>query len=259
MRSFSTLFFLATVVLGSTCNTSFGGYILTVNVNQPGQGTVVSTPGPINTNGITGVNSGEFDEYDSLLSNAVVLTATGKSLTVTHGNVQITEGQSLSLSATGVASYKVKDWQVVANSGSFTSLTPPTTEQTSISIQNNSATDPVNATVNFEVRESVFQYAYDLDGLGGYDFVTNSPTATLSYATLQGFGLGVGSYAAKVRVQGTTNGLTGSGNFSNDFQFSFDILPTSAVPEPSSFILFSVVAGAGAVGRRFWKKRRAAC
>lgn len=36
---------------------------------------------------------------------------------------------------------------------------------------------------------------------------------------------------------------------------TFEYTPFSAVPEPSSFILFSVVAGAGAVGRRFWKKR----
>lgn len=45
----------------------------------------------------------------------------------------------------------------------------------------------------------------------------------------------------------------------NVFETTFEYTPFSAVPEPSSFILFSVVAGAGAVGRRFWKKRKAAC
>lgn len=55
-----------------------------------------------------------------------------------------------------------------------------------------------------------------------------------------------------------SNSLTGnhSVNLSgNAFETTFDFTPFSSVPEPSSFILFSVVAGAGAVGRRFWRKR----
>lgn len=42
------------------------------------------------------------------------------------------------------------------------------------------------------------------------------------------------------------------------FETTFEYTPFSAIPEPSSFILFSVVAGAGAVGRRFWRKRKTA-
>jgi hypothetical protein len=56
---------------------------------------------------------------------------------------------------------------------------------------------------------------------------------------------------------------TSTGNHSvnlngNAFETTFEFTPFSSVPEPSSFVLLSVVAGAGAFGRRFWKKRKQA-
>jgi hypothetical protein len=53
-----------------------------------------------------------------------------------------------------------------------------------------------------------------------------------------------------------SSGLHGVDLTTTVFSTTFDFTPFSAVPEPSSFVLFSVVAGAGAIGRRFLKKRK---
>lgn len=77
-------------------------------------------------------------------------------------------------------------------------------------------------------------------------------------------GLG-GSVAFQINILDNislSNSSTGNHSVNlngNVFETTFEYTPFSAVPEPSSFILFSVVAGVGAVGRRFWKKRKAAC
>jgi hypothetical protein len=82
-------------------------------------------------------------------------------------------------------------------------------------------------------------------------FTVNSTSGVLTWSQIQ-----------NLLVPGTNNVLVEVNDKfgSTSTNFTFDSFsPTSAVPEPNSFILLSVAAGAGAVGRRFWKKRKVAC
>lgn len=142
-----------------------------------------------------------------------------------------------------------KSSQFVEWTGIPTVSLPPFTNTVIVgSVQDNQIYD-IGASFNDGTLSSV---AFDFDNNGSYETAGNLNN-TFSWATLQSLGVANPGSTYTVGVR-----LIESGGTATD-SFDFTIQPLSAVPEPSSFILFSVVAGAGAVGRRFWKKRKAAC
>jgi hypothetical protein len=248
MKKLAILF--AVLFAGLAPMTARADFLLTVNVltegatvaNGLGKGTLSASPGPINWNGVTGVQSGNYSD-----SGTISLLATGKALTAFQSNISINVGDSLSLNASlSERSWKFKEgsWQTTSGSagaaiGNSFPFTPPLGQ-----------TAPVAISGTFIHDEAIANYQYDFDGNGSWDFTSGNALNTLSYAQLLTYvpSLAPGSYDAKVRVQG------GLGTFSNGYDFDLDVFSPSSVPEPSSFALMSLLAGAGWTVRRFRKR-----
>lgn len=226
-------------------------FLLTVNVltegatvaNGLGKGTISANPGPINWNGLSGVQSSNYPD-----SGTISLTATGKALTAFQSNISINVGDSLNLNASlSERSWKFKEgsWQTtVGSTGAALGNSFPYTPALG-------QTAPVAISATFVHDEAIANYQYDFDGNGSWDFTSVNALNTLTYAQLLTFApsLVPGTYNSKIRVQG------GLGSFSNSHDFVLDIINPSSVPEPSSFALLSLVAGAGWTARRFRKRR----
>lgn len=230
-------------------------YVISVNFGGTGSGSVLLTnntnPGSVSFSTNASVTVADNDE--------ITATGTAANIGITASAANITEFSNLNVSSVYTRQSRFDGYSRSAGTqvGMRIDFSDPDTFYSSA---------PVDVTLNYTfnladafTNAAQFQYFFTtpLPGLASLnqgDFFTSSASAAVPWTAFSALGVGT-NRSGTLRV-------IDAGGRSSSTSFSFDISPSgggAAVPEPSSFILFSVVAGAGAVGRRFWKKRKAAC
>ena len=202
--------YVLTILLVSTLHGSLNAQNYTLGVSYSGFGSITSSPGGINT------SAGQF--YSLYASGTLVqLTATPTNLRAVGGPYSAVFGSSLLLSASGSTPNTTFTGWIGATSSSG-------------NIANVFMNTNKSVAGTFTTISSISSYAFDLDNNGTYEYSSSSPTFTVPAASLGSFGLG--TFPMQILV---TDGL---GN-TNSRSTNFSITP---VPEPSTILLFSVVA-----------------
>lgn len=243
---------VSVVLLANSC---FADYTLSVNFLGTGAGRVVVTNNTLGSQIIDTTVNTSVPNVNNTHSLTTLATASTIGISATASNV--VAGNALNVSNVYTPQSTLALYQRV--NGDFSVFVDPSTDTFTNSLGN-----PVSLNYTFDLADLFtnavqFQYFFTIPlpgvpSLNQGNFFTASASTPVPWSAFSALGVGT-NRSGTLRV-------IDAGGRSSSTSFTFDISPSggpAAVPEPSSLILFSLVAGAGAVGRRFWKKRKAAC